>query len=158
MQKKGMVNYTGIISEVRQIIGKETVSRDDKLQTVCDLLQTQIDEFDWVGFYLANPKKERELILGPFTGEPTEHTNIPFGRGICGQSAETKQTFVVQDVGQADNYLSCSIDVKAEIVVPILKDGVFVGQIDIDSHTRNAITPEHQQLLENICNRAAELF
>jgi len=64
----------------------------------------------------------------------------------------------VQDVGQAENYLSCSANVKAEIVVPIMKNGSFAGQIDIDSHEQNSITQEHRQMLEEICAIAADLF
>lgn len=159
MNKKYLIDeYTEIIEEVNEQAHTPGLLRDEVLQKICDLLETSVPEFNWVGFYLANPNAKRELVLGPFTGEPTEHTHIPYGRGICGQSAETLQTFVVQDVESADNYLSCSVDVKAEIVVPVMKGGLFVGQIDIDSHTRNSITPEHREMLEKICDIVATLF
>ena len=91
------------------------------------------------------------LVLGPYAGEPTDHTRIPFGQGICGQVAESLQNFVVQDVNQETNYLSCSIHVKAEIVLPILKDGAFIAQLDIDSHILNPFTDEDLQFLEDVC-------
>ncbi len=147
-----------ILDNVRSIIKKEKAGRDEKLQAICDLLYQKIDKFDWVGFYLVDPGSKQELILGPFRGEATEHTRISFGKGICGQAAETHETFIVQDVAKADNYLSCSIDVKAEVVVPVMKDDTFVAELDIDSHTRNAITGEHREMLEEICDITAQLF
>lgn len=149
--------YKTLISRVAKIVDSPS-GRNEKLQDICQLLADEIDVFDWVGFYLVDPVADRELILGPFVGEATDHTRIPFGTGICGQAADTKETFVVQDVSQADNYLSCSVHVKSEIVVPVMKGDEFVAELDIDSHTKNAITEEHRAMLEEICDMAAELF
>lgn len=156
MSKSG-TDTSNIFEKVQEII-QLPASRDDKLLKICHLLDDEFQEFDWTGFYLVDPQSDRELVLGPFVGEPTDHTRIPFGKGICGQAAETLETFVVQDVSQADNYLACSIDVKAEIVVPIMKNNQFVGELDIDSHTKNSITKEHRRLLEKICDELATLF
>lgn len=147
-----------LIDEVRELIGQKNVARNEKLQEICELLHKNIRVFDWVGFYLSNPEAERELILGPFVGEPTEHTRIPFGKGICGQAADTHQTFVVQDVSEADNYLACSIHVKAEIVVPVMKSNTFVAELDVDSHTKNALTEDHRVMLEKICDIVVGVF
>jgi len=100
--------------------------RDSLLQSICDLLKEKISHYHWVGFYLVDPQKSDELVLGPYAGEPTDHTCIRFGQGICGQAAQTKKTFVVADVSKETNYLSCSVKVKSEIVVPIMKDGTIV--------------------------------
>jgi len=81
---------------------------------------------------------------------------IPFGRGICGQAAERKETFVVQDVSKETNYLSCSPEVKSEIVVPIMKDGRVLGELDIDSHSLAPFTDEDREFLENICRLISE--
>ncbi|MDZ7717911.1 MAG: GAF domain-containing protein [Balneolaceae bacterium] len=146
-----------ILQEVETIVnGPE--NREEKLQSICELLDQEIDVFDWTGFYLASDEEERMLILGPYVGEETDHTKIPFGKGICGQAAETLDTFVVQDVNQADNYLACSIHVQSEIVVPIMKGDKFVGELDIDSHTKGAITPDLRQLCENICKKLSSIF
>lgn len=147
-----------LISRIKKIVDNPEQTRDEKLQDICQLLDDEIEVFDWVGFYLVDPDAERELVLGPFVGEATDHTRIPFGKGICGQAAETNETFVVQDVSQADNYLACSVEVEAEIVVPVRKDGEFVAELDIDSHTRNSMTDEHRVLLEKICDIVSELF
>ena len=98
------------------------------------------------------------LELGPYVGEETDHTRIPFGKGICGQAADTLKTFVVQDVAKADNYLACSLHVKSEIVVPIMKGEQFVGELDIDSHTKDAISDELQILCERICDELKHIF
>ena len=108
-------------------------------------------------FILKNGDKE-ELILGPYVGAATDHTVIPFGKGICGQVAVSNQTFVVPDVHEQDNYLSCSIDTKAEIVVPIIKNGENIGQIDIDSHTLNPFTQEDREMLEWLCGEVAGIL
>ena len=147
-----------LFSKINKIIGQESYTRDQKLQHICELLEEEIEVFDWVGFYLVDPDADRELVLGPYVGEETDHTRIPFGKGICGQAAETNETFVVQDVSKADNYLACSIHVKAEIVVPVKKNGEFVAELDIDSHTKDSLTDEHRQILESICNEIAILF
>ncbi|MDZ7691868.1 MAG: GAF domain-containing protein [Balneolaceae bacterium] len=150
-------NKEAIISRAENILDRP-VSRDEKLFAICELLDDEVEAFDWVGFYLVDPEADRELVLGPYVGEATDHTRIPFGKGICGQAADTEQTFVVQDVSEEDNYLACSIHVKAEIVVPILKNGNLVGELDIDSHTKNSITSEHRRMLEDICDMLSSEF
>lgn len=147
-----------LVREVEKIVKETKTSRSEKLQAVSGLLAENVSEFDWVGFYMVDPEAERELVLGPYVGEETDHTRIPFGTGICGQAADSHETFVVQDVSEADNYLACSIHVKSEVVVPIMKEGEFVAELDIDSHTKNAITESHQAMLEEICNIIADIF
>ena|SRR5690554_611379 len=139
-----------VLPEVEHLLSRE-ISRNEKLFGICEILADEIENFDWVGFYIADESGKDELVLGPYVGKPTDHTRIPFGRGICGQVAVSHQTFVSQDVHAEENYLSCSADVQSEIVVPIMKDGKFVAQIDIDSNTKNSITQEQKELLEHIC-------
>ena len=129
----------------------------DTLQGNCDYLENQISYYDWVGFYFRNGEKE-ELKLAEFTGEPTEHTIIPFGKGICGQVAVSNENFVVQDVSEQDNYISCGWKVKSEIVIPIFVNDQNIGQIDIDSHAVSPFTPEDEQLLEYVCDKVATIL
>ncbi|UUV21951.1 GAF domain-containing protein [Paenimyroides aestuarii] len=136
---------------------KSHKSINDRLQEICNKLHSEISYFDWVGFYFADANK-KELHLGPFAGLPTDHTTIPFGKGICGQVAESNQTFLVDDVQAQDNYISCNIHVKSEIVVPIIVNGNNIGQIDIDSNTLNAFTAEDQAFLEWLTNEIAEMY
>lgn len=137
-------------------ITQQTISVDAVLQQLCDYLKNAVSYYDWVGFYFTNSDK-KELILKQFAGKPTEHTVIPFGKGICGQVALSNQNFVVQDVSEQDNYISCGFDVKSEIVVPIFKGGKNVGQIDIDSHHTAPFTKQDEELLEFVCQQVAKL-
>jgi GAF domain-containing protein len=130
---------------------------DDCLLQVCELLEANIEHYNWVGFYFVNGDKD-ELKLGPYVGEPTDHIIIPFGKGICGQVAVTNQNFVVPDVAAQDNYIACSITVKAEIVIPIFVKGKNIGQIDIDSNTPNPFTEADERFLEFVCTQVASLL
>jgi len=127
------------------------------LQNICNLLKQEIEYYDWVGFYFKNGYKN-ELKLAQFAGEPTEHTIIPFGKGICGQVALSNQNFVVQDVASQDNYISCGWKVKSEIVIPIFVNNINVGQIDIDSHSVNPFTKDDENLLEFVCEKVAKIL
>ena len=149
------------MSEIKKrlssILESPTHNTEAKLQKICQLLYQEISYFNWTGFYFKNGDKE-ELILGPYVGAETDHTVIPFGKGICGQVAVSNETFVVPDVHEQDNYLSCSIDTKAEIVVPIIKNGENIGQIDIDSHTLDPFTAEDREMLEWLCDEIAKII
>ena len=134
---------------------KETV--DERLLKLCQLLQTNIHYYNWVGFYFRNGKKE-ELKLGPYVGKSTEHTIIPFGKGICGQVAVSNKNFVVPDVSAQDNYIACSLTVKAEIVIPIFVNGENIGQIDIDSNTADPFTEADERFLEFVCKQVATIL
>ncbi len=128
----------------------------EKLHAICDMLKSMVPEYDWVGFYLVDRENKRELVLGPYVGDATDHVRIPFGQGICGQAAEREETFVVDDVSKESNYLSCSINVKSEIVVPILKEGEIIGELDIDSHKLSAFTDEDESFLAKVAEQAAK--
>ena len=127
------MNTEYILTSVDVLLRTEK-STDNLLMKICELLQKEVYHYDWVGFYILESKSQM-LILGPSVGKPTEHTHIPVGKGVCGQVAANKQTMIVQDVSQMENYIACSLDVQSEIVVPILKDNEFVAEIDIDSHS-----------------------
>ena len=123
------------------------------LQGVCDFLHANVPGYDWVGFYLVDPQNERELILGPYAGEPTEHVRIPFGRGICGQAAEKEEPIIVDDVSAETNYLSCNINVRSEIVLPIFRNGIIAGELDLDSHRPSHFDDYDREFLATICDR-----
>lgn len=149
------------MSEIRKrlsvILESPKHETTEKLQKICQLLDQEIPYFNWTGFYFRNGDKE-ELILGPYVGAPTDHIIIPFGKGICGQVAVSNKTFLVPDVHQEDNYLSCSIETKSEIVVPIFKDGKNIGQIDIDSHQIDPFTNEDLEMLEWLCGEVSKIL
>jgi L-methionine (R)-S-oxide reductase len=150
------MNYSEIKIKALELLNTSKAI-NDKLQDLCDFLQQEIPHYDWVGFYFAN-HETKTLTLGPFAGEPTDHTTIPFGKGICGQVAVSNQNFIVPDVMAQDNYIACSTTVKSEIVIPIFANGINIGQIDIDSHTINAFSPEDEAFLEEICKEISINF
>jgi L-methionine (R)-S-oxide reductase len=143
--------------QIEHIIANNKNSVDKRLLQICELLESHISYYNWVGFYFRNGNKE-ELVLGPYVGAPTDHTVIPFGKGICGQVALSNENFVVPDVSAQDNYIACSITVKAEIVVPVFVNGKNIGQIDIDSNTPNPFTEDDERFLEFICAKVAKLL
>ena len=142
---------------VSSILTKENTTRDEKLLAVCQLLTDSIDYYNWVGYYFAD-HKTKTLHLGPYVGAATDHTIIPFGKGICGQVAESNQNFVVPDVKAQDNYIACSITVKSEIVVPLFVEGKNIGQIDIDSHVMDPFTEADERFLEFVNQEVGKLF
>jgi GAF domain-containing protein len=143
--------------KVQAILQAPVLSIDEKLLQVCSLLKGNVDHYNWVGFYFRNGDKE-ELLLGPYVGAPTDHTTIPFGKGICGQVAVSNQNFVVPDVAAQDNYIACSFTVKSEIVVPLFVNGQNIGQIDIDSHVLNPFTEADERFLEFVNLEIARLY
>ena len=143
--------------KIKYIVSENNRSIEERLLNICQLLEAHVDYYNWVGFYFRNGDKE-ELKLGPYVGEPTEHTIIPFGKGICGQVAVSNQNFVVPDVSAQDNYIACSITVKAEIVIPIFVNGENIGQIDIDSNTPDPFTEADERFLEFVCKKVAAIL
>ena len=148
---------TELISHVNAILHSGLKSVKEKLFDICHYLQGEVDHYDWVGFYFAQ-KETRTLHLGPYAGEPTDHKVIPFGKGICGQVAISNESFLVDDVHAQDNYIACSISVKSEIVVPLFLNGQNIGQIDIDSNTKNAFTQEDNAFLKTVNEKISRLL
>ena len=148
--------YKGLLSLCKKVITAEG-ERDDLLSAVCFLLNGEVEHYNWVGIYIADERK-KIMHLGSYAGEPTEHVKIPYGKGICGQVAESKETFVAKDVGQQSNYLACSSKVKSEIVIPIMKGKKFAAQLDIDSHRMDAFSDDDREFLEALSAELAILF
>jgi GAF domain-containing protein len=151
------MNFELLRLKVTDITTNTSDSRDEKLFKICAMLEQNIDYYTWVGFYFANHATQT-LHLGPYVGAPTDHTEIPFGKGICGQVAVSNQNFVVPDVAAQDNYIACSFTVKSEIVVPLFVNGENIGQIDIDSNVLDPFTTADERFLEFVNEEVAKLF
>ncbi|AWM14133.1 histidine kinase [Flavobacterium sediminis] len=150
------MDFETLKPEITKIITEEG-NKDKKLLKICQYLHDTIPYYNWVGFYFAQ-QETKTLHLGPYVGAPTDHTVIPFGKGICGQVAESNRNFVVPDVKAQDNYIACSLTVKSEIVVPLFVNGVNIGQIDIDSHVIDPFTDQDERFLEFVNEQVAQLF
>ena len=151
------MNFESLKPQVISILSEANAARDEKLKTLCQFLSDNVDYYNWVGFYFAN-HENKTLHLGPYVGAETDHTVIPFGRGICGQVAESNQNFVVPDVAAQDNYIACSFTVKSEIVVPIFVNEKNIGQIDIDSHVIDPFSEKDERFLEFVNQEVAKLY
>lgn len=140
---------------IKDLENFDTISGIELQKSLVQWLDEEVSYYNWTGFYFMNDEKQ-QLDIGPYVGAYTDHTVIPYGRGICGQVAVSGKTFEVPDVHAQDNYLACSLATKSEIVVPIYKGENLVGQIDIDSHELDPFTQEDHDLLEAVANFVAQ--
>jgi L-methionine (R)-S-oxide reductase len=111
-------------------------------------ISQHLANYNWTGFYMLDLGDPETLVLGPFVGAPTPHVRIPVSQGICGAAVSSGRTVIVDDVNADPRYLSCSIDTRSEIVVPVYANGKVIGEIDIDSHDPAAFTDADRLFLE----------
>jgi putative methionine-R-sulfoxide reductase with GAF domain len=126
---------------------REGWTRDRILDEVVESLRRENPKYHWVGIYLLMGDV---LVLGPYRGQPTIHTRIPIGEGICGLAAQAKETVIVPDVQQDPRYIACSVGTRSEIVVPILHEDCVYGEIDIDSDDLAAFAEADKVELEKL--------
>ena len=137
------MDYTSLIAQVRAL----TV---DVPHTVANLANTAaaiwqaMDRINWAGFYLMESGK---LVLGPFQGKPA-CIEIPVGKGVCGTAVKEEKTILVEDVHQFPGHIACDSASNSEIVVPVFKNDMVWGVLDIDSPYFARFTKEDQQGLE----------
>lgn len=109
-----------------------------------------LEGLNWAGFYL---NRGEELVLGPFQGK-VACVRIPFGRGVCGAAASSRQTQRVEDVHAFPGHIACDSASNSELVVPLVKDGRLVGVLDLDSPRLARFDEKDQAGIE----RLAEIF
>ena len=126
-------------------------------QRVVEQLRDRFHHYDWVGIYWVSGDG-KDLVLGPWTGpEPTEHTCIPIGTGICGAAAASGMTEIVADVDSDPRYLACFASTRSEIVVPIFEGSDVVGEIDVDGSDPDAFDDTDARFLEEVAALIAPL-
>lgn len=136
--------YQSIIPQIKALIeGEEDLVAN--LANVVAALKEQFGWF-WVGFYLV---KKDELVLAPFQG-PVACTRIRKGRGVCGSSWLQAETLIVPDVEKFPGHIACSSLSKSEIVVPVIRNNMVIGVLDVDSDTLNAFDEVDKKYLEAI--------
>jgi GAF domain-containing protein len=146
-----MADYASIADDIRREL--MDVGATEAMTRLVAILKARIPHYTWVGIYR---REQEDLVLGPYLGKPSPHTRIPIGRGICGAAAAAKQTIIVDDVNADDRYLACSVETQSEIVVPVMRNGEVLAEIDIDSDTRAAFGRKDQELLEAAATILAE--
>jgi L-methionine (R)-S-oxide reductase len=143
--------YRLLNSQLKSLLTKE----DNLISNLSNLTAAIKDTFEkvsWVGFYLFDGQK---LYLGPFQGK-VACTNIEIGKGVCGTSAERKQTIIVPDVDKFPGHIACDSDSKSEIVIPLVKRDRLLGVLDLDSHEYNSFGSIDKEYLEEICKFLCE--
>jgi len=146
------MNYDSAEEAINRII--KTCDSSQVLQQVVDYLYAHFDDYNWVGIYIV---KDNYLVLGSWNGkQATEHTKISIGEGICGSAAKTGKTELVSDVSKDGRYLSCFVSTRSELVVPIKKQGVVVGEIDIDSDISDRFNESDVVFLEKVADMLAK--
>ena len=118
------------------------------LSNASALINQFFERINWVGFYLMD---EGELVLGPFQGLPA-CIRIPIGKGVCGTAVANKQSIIVPDVNAFPGHIVCDAASQSEIVVPLIKDGIVIGVLDIDSPELNRFSEEDRVGLEKVIN------
>ena len=136
--------YRELLPEVDGLVGGET---DDiaNMANIAAAIHAKFG-FHWVGFYRVIGK---ELVLGPFQG-PVACTRIAFGRGVCGTAWKQRATLIVPDVDLFPGHIACSALSRSEIVIPIMRDGIVWGELDIDSAERNTFDAVDENYLTQI--------
>jgi GAF domain-containing protein len=120
------------------------------------VLNSAVPSYSWVGFYLV---EGNDLVLDAWSGPAaTEHVRIPIGKGVCGFAAKAGRTEIVSDVSKDPRYLQCFLSTKSEIVVPISRQGLVVGEIDIDSEQLDAFTSTDREFLEAVASKASAIW
>ncbi len=120
--------YAALAAQAQALLHGER-DRVANAANLAALIWHQLPALNWAGFYFYDG---RELVLGPFQGKPA-CVRIALGRGVCGTAAATRQTQLVADVHAFAGHIACDPASNAEIVVPLLRDGVLLGVLDLDS-------------------------
>ncbi|MDN7141150.1 GAF domain-containing protein [Pseudomonas sp. JQ170] len=109
-------------------------------------LYSQVEDLNWAGFYL---NRNEELVLGPFQGQ-VACVRIPFGRGVCGAAAASRETQRVDDVHAFPGHIACDSASNSELVIPLVKEGRLIGVLDLDSPKPGRFSTEDQIGLERL--------
>ena len=151
-----MTNYSLISKEI-EALTSDVANLISNLSNVSALLNMELDNVNWVGFYLLN---ENELALGPFQGKPACVT-IPIGKGVCGTAVSTNSLQLVKDVHDFPGHIACDSSSRSELVMPLHDEsGRVIAVLDIDSPAIGRFSDTDgdgilllQPVLENIFNR-----
>jgi L-methionine (R)-S-oxide reductase len=137
-------NYALLNKQLHALLEGEP-NRIANLSNAAALLNQFLDRINWAGFYIM---EDGELVLGPFQGLPA-CVRIALGKGVCGTSAQKRETLRIEDVHVFPGHIACDAASQSEIVVPIIKDGEVFGVLDIDSPEKNRFDEIDQQGLED---------
>jgi GAF domain-containing protein len=145
--------YQTVCQEIESVVAGETSKIARYASAACLLSQTFRPRFYWTGFYLVDPLKPKELVVGPYQGT-LGCLRIPFGKGVCGHVAETGKPIIVPDVHRFSGHIACDSATQSEIVLPIRDaSGALAGVLDVDSVQPDAFSVDDLAGLTAICDR-----
>lgn len=141
--------YAAVAEEIASVLDGEP-NLTARMATVASMLAATFDDYFWTGFYVVDPEKPRELVVGPYQGT-LGCLRIAFGRGVCGAAAETGKTQVVADVHAFPGHIACDSRSASEIVAPVFDAaGALIAVFDVDSERPAAFDAVDAEWLERI--------
>jgi L-methionine (R)-S-oxide reductase len=143
--------YAEVASQLAAILDGEPNPTARQATAVSLLVQAFAPRFFWTGFYLVDPARGDELVVGPYAGT-LGCLRIRFGKGVCGTAAASRETQLVDDVHAFPGHIACDSRSASEIVVPLVtKGGTLLGVLDVDATTPAAFDAVDKTGLEAIC-------
>lgn len=144
--------YAEVEAEILAVLDGEP-DRIARMATVGSMLADAFDAFFWTGFYVVDPMRESELVVGPYQGT-LGCLRIAFGRGVCGTAAATGRTQVVEDVNAFPGHIACDSRSASEIVVPVFDaGGALIAVLDVDATRIGAFDAVDAEALERLMAR-----
>jgi len=146
------VRYAEVAEEIAAVLEGEP-DRVARMATVASMLADAFDSYFWTGFYVVDPAKGNELVVGPYQGT-LGCLRIPFGRGVCGAAAAERKTQIVEDVHAFPGHIACDSRSNSEIVVPVFDSaGELIAVFDVDSTEFASFDSVDAEWLERILGR-----
>jgi GAF domain-containing protein len=144
--------YLEVAEEIASVLEGEA-DRTARMATVAALLHQAFDHYYWTGFYVVDPTREAELVIGPYQGT-LGCLRIPFGKGVCGAAAASRQTQLVPDVHAFPGHIACDSRSESEIVVPVFdREGRLAAVFDVDALTPAAFDEDDAEGLRRILDQ-----
>ncbi len=137
--------FENLLRDIESVLEENTPLLSN-LSNFIALIKDSFPKISWIGYYFA---KDDILYLGPFQGK-VACTKIKLGNGVCGTSAEKRETIIVEDVHKFPGHIACDSGSNSEIVVPIVQDSRLIGVLDLDSYRFNAFSEIDKIYLEKL--------
>ncbi len=141
-----MQSYVDLVEQLTALLDGEHDAIANAANTAALLMQS-LPELNWAGFYFLRARDE--LVLGPFQGKPA-CVRIPAGQGVCGAAVARRQSVLVADVHAFPGHIACDAASRSELVVPLVRDGVVEGVIDLDSPALGRFDADDQAGIEAV--------
>ena len=124
--------YAEVADEIAAVLDGEP-NRTARMATVASMLANSFDHFFWTGFYVVDPDRPQELVVGPYQGT-LGCLRIAFGRGVCGAAAASGDIQLVEDVHAFPGHIACDARSRSEIVLPVFSpEGALIAVFDVDA-------------------------